>query len=239
MKVSEVQADFLDRISHELRTPLATISLVSDLLQNERTEWTPAEKKLWSAHRGELERLKTDVELLLQAARLRESRFRVEHEPIRLSEFFENKFDSFKSLLGPHGRLSFTGEVLDRPVELDPSLLELIFRNLLDNARKFAKDYPVVEVQFKKSPARIFFRKTQWQIQVRDFGMGFAPEDSTELFKRFTRIESSQSTERSVPGTGLGLYLCASAAKAMGLKLKGQGMGTGSGALFTIEGNYQ
>ena len=35
MRVSQIQADFLDRISHELRTPLSTLTLVGDLLKGD------------------------------------------------------------------------------------------------------------------------------------------------------------------------------------------------------------
>ena len=73
MRINQLQSEFLDRISHELRTPLSTMTLVSDLLKG-NTLSEADRLKLWASHGAELERLNKDVELLLQAARLRASK---------------------------------------------------------------------------------------------------------------------------------------------------------------------
>jgi two-component system phosphate regulon sensor histidine kinase PhoR len=241
MKVSQVQADFLDRISHELRTPLSTLTLVSDLLQPEEGAISPEEARLWRSHASELERLKTDVELLLQAARLRESRLRVNLERTDLNRWIEDRLDSFRQLLGEGASLRMTGEAFQRRVLVDPSLLELILRNLLDNARKFAIGAPEVELQRRTLRSGFFFGKTRWRVSVIDKGRGFSPEQEAELFKRFSRLEGegTRLNTHSVPGTGLGLYLSASAAKGMGLTLNGKSFGEGQGARFVLEGSFQ
>jgi two-component system phosphate regulon sensor histidine kinase PhoR len=241
MKVSQVQADFLDRISHELRTPLATLTLVSDLLRSQGRELSAEEARLWRSHGLELERLKTDVELLLQAARLRESRLRVNPERIDLNQWIQEHRESFLQLLGEQGVLRVTGEPLQRTILADPSLLELIFRNLLDNARKFAIGSAEVELQIKTLRSGFFFGKSRWRVSVIDKGRGFSPEQEAELFKRFSRLqgESIRLNSHSVPGTGLGLYLSASAAKGMGLTLNGKSFGEGQGARFILEGAFQ
>ena len=241
MKISQVQADFLDRISHELRTPLSTITLVSDLLRSggEHQE-TPEESRLWRAHHVELERLKMDVELLLQAARLRESRLRVNLERIDLSRWLHARWDSFCQLLGEHSELKLSGEPLQRSIQADPALFELILRNLLDNARKFALGSPRVEIRIGTIRSRFFFLKSRWRITVVDQGRGFSPDQSSELFRRFARLEEDgvRTRTHSIPGTGLGLYLSASAAKGMGLALTGRSLGEGKGAEFVIEGGF-
>ena len=241
MKVSQIQADFLDRISHELRTPLSTLTLVSDLLKPQGREWTSEESRLWRSHSLELERLKTDVELLLQAARLRESRLRVNLEKTDLNQWIEERRESFLQLLGEEAVLKVTGEPFQRTILVDPSLLELIFRNLLDNARKFAIGAPEVELQFRTLRSGYFFGKTRWRVSVIDKGRGFSPDQEAELFKRFSRLEgeSIRLNTHSIPGTGLGLYLSASAAKGMGLTLNGKSFGEGRGARFILEGVFQ
>jgi two-component system phosphate regulon sensor histidine kinase PhoR len=241
MKVSQIQADFLDRISHELRTPLSTLTLVSDLLKPEEGEMSPEEARLWRSHASELERLKTDVELLLQAARLRESRLRVNPERIDLNRWIEDRLESFRQLLGEGAVLRVSGEPFQRSILVDPALMELILRNLLDNARKFAIGAPEVELQRRTLRSGFFFRKTRWRVSVIDKGRGFLPEQEAELFKRFSRLEgeSTRLNTHSVPGTGLGLYLSASAAKGMGLTLNGKSFGEGQGARFILEGAFQ
>jgi len=241
MKVSQIQADFLDRISHELRTPLSTLTLVSDLLRQSGSALSSEEQRLWRTHSLELERLKADVELLLQAARLRESRLKVNLQGIDLNEWIRDQWEGFLRLLGPGARLTLSGEPFQRKAEIDPVLLELIFRNLLDNARKFAMGDPQVELKVKTVRSRFFFGKTRWRIAIVDQGMGFSPEQEASLFRRFSRLEqeSHQLRTHSIPGTGLGLYLSATAAKGMGLTLNGKSFGEGKGARFVLEGPFK
>jgi two-component system phosphate regulon sensor histidine kinase PhoR len=241
MKISQIQADFLDRISHELRTPLSTLTLVSDLLKNGGRTLSAEEERLWRSHSLELERLKTDVELLLQAARLRESRLRVNLERIDLNQWIRDQWEGFQRLLGEHAKLTISGDPFQRSVEVDPALLELIFRNLLDNARKFAMGTPDVELKIKTLRSRFFFGKTRWRIAIVDQGKGFSPDQEAALFRRFSRLEreSGHLRTHSIPGTGLGLYLSATAAKGMGLTLNGKSFGEGKGARFVLEGPFK
>ena len=241
MRISQIQADFLDRISHELRTPLATLTLVSDLLKHPEHERSSDEiERLWSSHAIELERLRTDVELLLQAARLRESRLKVNLEKLDVNQWLQDHWQGFQDLLGPEAQIRMTGDPIRRTVTVDPVLFELIFRNLFDNARKFALGFPKVEIILKTIHSKFFFRKSRWQISVIDQGLGFAPEQEQALFKRFSRLEGEKSSLKthSIPGTGLGLYLSASASKAMGLTLTGKSLGEGRGAQFVLEGFF-
>jgi signal transduction histidine kinase len=239
MRVSQIQADFLDRISHELRTPLSTISLVSDLLRDAGTDPEEA-ARLWKSHDLELSRLKADVELLLQAGHLRESKLRVNSEPIQLEQWLQDKWPEFLSLLGTNAVFKKTGNLGSGWVSLDASLFELIFRNLLDNARKFSIDHPVVEIKCQTFNQGFPIRKKKWRIQVRDQGLGFEPDSGGELFKRFSRIPLRKTELKSVavPGTGLGLYLSASASRAMGITLEGKSFGEGKGAEFVLEGTF-
>ncbi len=238
MQISQIQADFLDRISHELRTPLSTLTLVSDLLRGDASMQTEEQKRLWNSHDLELNRLKTDVELLLQAARLREARLKVELKEVDLMAWLQERWPSFIQLLGPNAMMSLTSDHLSKKVLIDEALFELILRNLLDNARKFSLGKPVVEIKISQLPKSVFMGKKRWQMLVKDHGLGFSPSQEEELFRRFSRleVETPELQTQSIPGTGLGLYLSASASKAMNLTLSGQSLGEGTGAEFKIVG---
>lgn len=241
MRVSEIQADFLDRISHELRTPISTLTLISDLLKQNEKARNEVDQKLWQSHDLELSRLRTDVELLLQAARLRETRLKVNLERLNLVHWLAGKRESFEQLLGPSSKLVFVDDGRDKSIVLDPSLFELILRNLLDNARKFSLGEPRVQVETRVLNSKFIFTKKKWEISVTDQGLGFSAEGEDQLFKRFSRLEEQERGPRknAVPGTGLGLYLSATASKAMGLTLAGHSLGEGKGARFVIQGNLE
>ncbi len=237
MKISQIQADFLDRISHELRTPLSTLTLVSDLLRSEAV--TPQEsQQLWRSHQLELSRLKMDVELLLQAAKMRESKIKPKLEVLNLESWLTERWANFKLILGPNAKMERVGAALQTKVEVDSALLEMIIRNLLDNARKFSLDQPAVHFRGEIFQQGFLFKTKKWRLEVVDEGLGFQPEQKGKLFKRFSRLtlRQSQLKPNSVPGTGLGLYLSAMASKSMGLTLVGESLGEGKGAKFKIEG---
>ncbi len=239
MKVSQIQADFLDRISHELRTPLSTITLVSELLRDSTTSQKEVDQ-LWNSHDTELSRLKRDVELLLQAGHMRDSKIRTNPEAIQLDSWLESKLPEFRSLLGKNAVFSKTGSLGKGIVQLDSSLFELILRNLLDNARKFSIHHPVVEIKCHVLKAQRWFGGQRWRIDILDQGLGFEPDEEDFLFKRFSRIPDRQHSlkQKKIPGTGLGLYLSATASRAMGITLEGKSLGTGKGAQFTLEGKF-
>jgi two-component system phosphate regulon sensor histidine kinase PhoR len=232
MKVSQMQADFLDRISHELRTPLSTLTLLTDLLKNP----DPATnlEHLWKSHDLELERLKNDVELLLQAARLRESKLRPDLHTVDFEQWISDHWASFEILLGPTAEFKRTGKAMKGEISIDLSLFEMIVRNLLDNARKFSMQRPVVGFHTSR-------KGNKWRLSISDQGLGFSPENQGFLFRRFSRLPFARPDLKpvSIPGTGLGLYLSATASKAMGLTLMGYSQGEGKGAVFVLEGRFK
>ena len=83
-------------------------------------------------------------------------------------------------------------------VMADPSQMEQLLRNLVSNALKFSGDGPArVKVAVEE-------RETEWQLSVRDVGIGIAPETVDRIFVMFQRLH----TEKEYPETGIGLAVC-------------------------------
>jgi two-component system NarL family sensor kinase len=80
-------------------------------------------------------------------------------------------------------------------LKADPSLLRRLIENLLLNAVHHSLRGQRVWLQLSHQPG-------SWQVDVRDGGAGFPPEDLAKLFQRFSQTGSDAR------GTGLGLYLC-------------------------------
>jgi signal transduction histidine kinase len=226
MRQNQQQSEFLATISHELKTPIATIELSANLLQ-EGNLTADEREKLWGSHQAEVARLKSDVEALLQAARWESMPIHVLREPVDLEVWIRESMDRWRTLLGPNADLKRSGQPLEFSTPLDLRKLNLISDNILQNARKYAKDSPKVEIC-------THHHKGRWQIQFKDDGWGFDPKDSHNIMKPFFR--SKAHPVKSIPGTGLGLYIATSASRALGTKIMGFSAGRGQGATFTIEG---
>jgi signal transduction histidine kinase len=235
MKLNQAQSEFIARVSHELKTPLATIKLTSDLLRSQehdaRTQDPEERSRLWRSHDEELDRLKRQVHSLLETARWQVSPPRILKRRLHLGKWIESQKARWLEILGPQSRIEYPGDSLDFEIEADPEKLELIFSNLVENARKFAKqdsDGPTLRIRGMRESAR------QWAVEVEDAGWGFPKELSQKLFQRFYR--APHGAPYAIAGTGLGLHLSLAAAQAMGFKLSARSDGLGKGAIFKIEG---
>ena len=120
--------------------------------------------------------------------------------------------------------------------------LEMIFRNLLDNAVKYSGAVPEVGVDlFRPGGERV-------RVRISDNGPGIPSNLRRKIFGRFVRIGSE--LERAKPGTGLGLYICRRLVEAHGglglyivrtlvKRMHGQvtvrGRGSQSGTVFEVD----
>ena len=98
-----------------------------------------------------------------------------------------------------------SGAVIEPPEDLpevmgDPTLLAMVWQNLIANAIKFrAPDrLPVVRITVARQPGGM------WQVCVADNGIGIAPEFAEKVFVIFQRLHGRDA----YPGTGIGLALC-------------------------------
>ncbi len=82
--------------------------------------------------------------------------------------------------------------------------LEMLFRNLIDNAIKYGGEIPEVKVVAKLIADEGSHRE-QLVVQVIDNGRGVPPNLRRKIFGRFVRL--GVELQREKPGIGLGLYL--------------------------------
>ncbi|MBD3176421.1 MAG: HAMP domain-containing protein [Armatimonadia bacterium] len=86
----------------------------------------------------------------------------------------------------------------DVSVQADPTLLQIVFENLLGNAAKYGEDSGRVTVTGEK-------REDGWvELAVRNTGPGVPADQVRELFQKFARVSRPGELER---GSGLGLYI--------------------------------
>ena len=111
-------------------------------------------------------------------------------------------------------------------VRARPADLEIVFRNLLDNAVKYAGEVPEVGVDLRPSDGRV-------TVRISDNGPGIPPPLRRKIFGRFVRV--GNELERAKPGTGLGLYIVRTLVRRMHGKITVRGRRHGPGTVFEVE----
>lgn len=231
MRLNQMQKDFLANITHELKTPLASLELSSNLLKTPQNLDESEKKELWETHDIELLRLRDEIEQLLISSRWEQFQEKPQLQSVSIEEWLQKSMKRWNRKLPKGSRIKRLGQSLDKPIEADPALLNLIANNIIDNAIKFSGSLaPQIEIE------SINHGDDHWSLHFRDHGIGFESDDSELIFKRFKRLKHLQ--RKSIPGTGLGLHLASSAAKAMDIKLIAFSDGPTQGACFTLKGRF-
>jgi signal transduction histidine kinase len=197
------EKELIANVSHELRTPLARIQVALDLAAEGDADSARESLKEIAEDLAELERIVDDV---LTAARLALSDGSSRTgamPPIRIEEV------DLQMLL-ERAIARFRAGHPARPVEVtfgsvipnsraDAVLLRRVVDNILDNADKYTED-PTCAIELSAYRAG-----SDIVIEVRDRGMGIAPEDAARVFEPFFRADRSRARARG--GYGLGLAL--------------------------------
>lgn len=191
------QSNFIDSVTHELKSPIASLKLYLQTLH--RHPMDPEEQQVFFRDMLEdVERLDQLINHLLDAARLEKTPVEEEIEPIKLPELLAECARSVT--------LRYQVPLQTVTIDAEPCIvraqrvdLDVIFRNLIDNAIKYGGTPPQVEIT-----ARLDGDK-RVVVRITDNGQGIPLPLRRKIFGRFQRL--GLELERSKPGTGLGLHI--------------------------------
>jgi len=226
INLSRRQSNFIDSVTHELKSPIASLKLYLQTLN--RRQLSPSEQEpFYEDMLEDVERLDRLINHLLDAARLAKDRVGPPPEDVRIDEILRGCAEEVCV------RYRRPAEVVK--LDLAPAVvcaaredLELIFRNLIDNAVKYADDHqPQVEVALRPEGA------SRVLVSVNDNGRGIPQSLRHQIFRRFMRLGSE--LERDKPGTGLGLYIVRTMVGRLGGKIWMRDRDGGSGASFEVQ----
>ncbi|MEM9982136.1 MAG: ATP-binding protein, partial [Bacteroidota bacterium] len=192
-RFSEIQKEFVNNMTHEFKTPIATMAIAAKVLQGENIQATPARLQQYaSIIATENNRLKEQVERVLQMARLEKKSLQLQKEVIVLHPFIEEITQALQLQHFIKYRLAAT------PVTIyaDKVHLANLILNLLDNAIKYCMDEPHIIIETALTESQVILR-------IKDHGLGMAKTHQKRVFKRFYRIPTGNV--HNVKGFGLGL----------------------------------
>jgi len=203
---------FLATMSHELRTPLNAVIGYSQLLQ-ETCQDGDAEAVIRDLRRIEKagEMLLQMVNQVLDFSKAEANEMLLHPETFSIDEVLHGIVDTVRPMAGRNGNRLVTQVGLDDGlVHTDLTRFRQSLLNLVANACKFTHngEVSVAVRRERRDPV-------DWLVvNVRDTGIGIAPEQQEKLFQAFTQADSS--TTRKYGGTGLGLAISRKMCRLMG-----------------------
>lgn len=190
-------------LSHDLRSPVATLRGLLQLLEMQADSLSPADIRHLTSYTGQnLENLSSMLDGLLEWTQAQRGKVVEAPMAIEPEAFFHKlKTNLEPSLSRKSLNLNLTNALSDRWIHADPSLLEIIVRNLLTNAVKFSFEGRNIMVWFYQEP-----RSKDVIIRVGDSGIGMTPERVKNLFQK--KWQLSERGTHGEKGAGVGLALC-------------------------------
>lgn len=219
------QQMFIDSVTHELKSPLASIKLCLDTMERTSLSGEQARHLRQMMH-NDVERLSVFVDDILQSSRIAHGLRSQTLVNVDVVQLLATVTDSIRRRYQlPTGTFS-----LDTPGSLtitsDPVALEIILKNVLDNAVKYSSGLPRVEVELQRLVPGLLC------ISVRDHGIGIERNQLKRVFLRFHRTPDPRVKERS--GSGLGLYVVNQLVRNLGGRISVDSAGKDQGTTLRI-----
>lgn len=193
-ELDEIKSNFIAIASHELRTPLSVILGYVSFL---REEASPAMVSQMDSVLEAAVHLRTLIQDMLNLRYVDAGEATVERQRVDFVELVRRLRANKDETAGAKQQtitVSLPNHPL--PVLVDPSMIEVVLGNLLDNAVKFTPQGGRIEITVKRQGTEAWF-------QMKDNGAGIPHDQVNRIFKRFYQVESP--LRRHHEGMGLGL----------------------------------
>ena len=219
------QSNFIDSVTHELKSPIASMKLYLQTLNRHQVS-QQVQTDFYRFMLEDLARLDHLINQMLDAGRLDAERPKGEDEDVDLAELLRDcaaavamnyrvAADTVRLDLQPC-------TVVGRRIDLD-----IIFRNLIDNAVKYAGSPPRVEVSLQTAA------NGSVVVRIADNGRGIPHHLRRKIFGRFVRL--GLELEREKPGTGLGLYIARTLVRRQRGQIRVHDPASGPGTVFEVQ----
>jgi PAS domain S-box-containing protein len=226
-RANRAKDEFLAIVSHELRSPLNALRGWSHLMATSRPLEPQLVERAAKAIKRNVDHQTRLIDDLLDTSRIVSGKLTIERRAVNLVEIVLTALDAARpGAAAKEIDLRFTPDDANIAVVGDSGRLQQLASNLLSNAVKFTPERGSISVLLLKNADRV-------QLQVKDNGIGIAPEFLPHVFDRFTQADTSAA--RRAGGLGIGLALVRHIALLHGGQVRADSAGVGRGSTFTVE----
>ncbi|WP_312551179.1 response regulator [Massilia sp.] len=220
---SHAKDEFLAMLGHELRNPLSAISSAAALIDmpGAGPEMAGRARQIIGRQSQHLSRIVDD---LLDLSRAMSGKILLARRPLDMASLVGACLDTFRAT-GRTAGYRINVDLAPTWVDGDPTRLEQIATNLIDNALKYTPAGGTIDIGLAAEDHEVL-------LTVSDSGVGIAPDLLPHVFDVF--VQGSISLDRAQGGLGIGLSLVRRLVELHGGSVSATSGGGGAGSSFTI-----
>ncbi|MEO8711701.1 MAG: HAMP domain-containing sensor histidine kinase, partial [Parafilimonas sp.] len=170
-RLAVMKNEFISNITHELKTPIATVNVAIEALRNFNAIQSPEKTKEYlDISASELQRLSLLVDKVLRLSMFENKEIELKKENFDLYQLTEEIITTMKLQFDKaNANINLIKEGERFTIDADKIHITSMIYNLLDNALKYSKENPEIEVKIISHTGYI-------ELRVSDNGIGIAPE---------------------------------------------------------------
>ncbi len=190
--------DFINNMTHEFKTPISSISLGSQILQENKEKLPSNIKYVINIIKDETNRLSLLVEKVLQMSLFESKTSNMKFTELHINEQIKDIIEIFSLKVSQReGEIKMNLRAKNDLVLVDELNFTNVIFNLMDNALKYCDKIPILTIETWNS------EKEELCISIEDNGVGLKKEELKRVFDRFYRVPTGN--KHNVKGFGLGL----------------------------------
>jgi len=211
-EANRMKSEFISIVSHQLRSPLSNLRWIIELLNSGKVD-SVSEKQLeyFKVLKENSDRMRELISDLLIISRIETAKFPLKKKEFSLVELIKELIKGLEPFAkASNVEVKFEPKADSPKIFADPSQIQLVIENLLDNAIRYIKEKGKVEIKLKRKDGNLYF-------EIEDTGVGIPKEDQKYIFQKFFRSENVMRYQTQ--GSGLGLYIAKSIVEKSGGKI--------------------
>jgi two-component system sensor histidine kinase KdpD len=231
----QLKSTLLDAVAHDFKTPLTSIKAAATALlaghsregdkpepdKLEPNERESRERELLTVVDEESDRLTQLVDEAIQVARIEAGQLKLERRTVSLLDIVRPAMRRVEAL--QQDRVFKTEIDPELNVSADPEQIQLVLRQILDNALKYSPARSEITLRADVDGGHAV-------VSIADQGPGIAEHDIPHIFDRFYR---GKQIGNRLPGTGMGLTIAREIVQAHGGRIAARNL-PGKGAEFSF-----
>ena len=225
--------EFLAMLAHELRNPLGPLRSALQLVKHPKVDAATV-SGMWDVMDRQVGNLTRLVDDLLDVARVTRGRIEMRKAVVDLAAIVRQTVHTMELIVAARAQELTLSVVPEGPlyVEADPTRMEQVFGNLLNNASKFSSERGRIWVTVELERDEGQSTADSVVVRIRDDGIGIDPEVLPNVFDLFSQADPSLA--RSQGGLGIGLTIVRRVVEQHGGRVEARSAGLGHGSEFLV-----